>query len=350
LFESAADPHAEDGSRGAAGNGENDAFGEHLTNQAKTRGAHGGANGDFFLPRGGTREEEIRDVDARDHEDEADEREEDRGDGRQGIGGAGVGARDFFGEDADDLAVICFGELFGEARGDDLQAGLSLLDGDAGFEGGEDVEFACGARCEERVVVGGVVLHADGSVGVHFDDRVGAVKLLFGDADDGDVATVEADGAADDVGIASEALLPITVAEDDDVAGAWLIAFAGEDGATEEGLDAEHCEEVAGDFGDDGAVGATVGTDADQIEDEGGHVGEDGSLLVVEEVEIGGLVGLGRGGALHTDGDETVGVFDGERAEEEDVGEAEDGGVGADAESEGEDGDEGEAGALAEHA
>jgi hypothetical protein len=88
----------------------------------------------------------------------------------------------------------------------------------------------------------------------------------------------------------------------------------------------------------------------DEIEDEGGHVGEDRSLLVIEEVEIGGLVGLGGGGALNTDGHEAVGVFDGERTEEEDVGEGEDGGVGADAESEGEDGDEGEAGGLAQHA
>ena len=158
------------------------------------------------------------------------------------------------------------------------------------------------------------------------------------------------DGAADDVGIASEALLPITVAEDDDVASAWLIAFAGEDCTAEEGLDAEHCEEVAGDFGDDGAVGTTVGTDAHEIEDEGGHVGEDRSLLVIEEIEIGGLVGLRCGGALNTDGHEAVGVFDGERTEEEDVGEGEDGGVGADAQSEGEDGDEGEAGGLAQHA
>jgi len=234
--------------------------------------------------------------------------------------------------------------------GDDLKCDLRLFEGDSGLAAGQDVKFTLTTLREETGVAAGQVVHANGSISVHLDDGVGSVKLLFDDADDGDVLAVKADRAADNFGIAAKAFLPVTIAEDDNVASAGLIALTGEDEAADDGTNAQHCEEVARDFGDDGTVGATVGPDADEVESEGGHVGEDGCLLVVQEIEIGSLVWFGGGAALHTDDDEVVGVFDRERAEEEDVGETEDRSVGADAERQGEYGDEGEAGALAEHA
>jgi hypothetical protein len=48
--------------------------------------------------------------------------------------------------------------------------------------------------------------------------------------------------------------------------------------------------------------------------------------------------------------DEMLGILDGQRAKQDGVEQGEDGGVGADAEGEGEQGDEGEAGALEEAA
>ena len=101
-------------------------------------------------------------------------------------------------------------------------------------------------------------MHADGSVGVHFDDGIRAVEFLFGDSDDGDVVAVKADAAADDVGVAGEASLPIAVAKDDYVAGLGLIAFTGKDEASDGGANSKHRKEIAGDLGDDGAVGAAV--------------------------------------------------------------------------------------------
>jgi hypothetical protein len=54
--------------------------------------------------------------------------------------------------------------------------------------------------------------------------------------------------------------------------------------------------------------------------------------------------------AAHGEEDEFAGIFDREKAEEDLVEESEDGGVGADAEGQSEDGDGGEAGSTAEGA
>jgi hypothetical protein len=168
------------------------------------------------------------------------EHEKDSDHQRQRISGAGIRTGDAFGEYADDLTCVGLGKLVGEACSDDLKGDLSLSDGDAGLKSGEDVHIALGALGEESGIACGDVVHPDGSVGVHFDDGVRAVELLFGDADHGDVTAIEADRAAEDFGIAAEAFLPVAISQDHDVAGLGLIAFTGEDQTADGRANAKH--------------------------------------------------------------------------------------------------------------
>ena len=68
------------------------------------------------------------------------------------------------------------------------------------------------------------------------------------DADDGMRDAVEGDGCAEDVGVAAEARLPESVAEND-YGMAFGTAFIGREGAAERGAHAEHREKIWGDAG-----------------------------------------------------------------------------------------------------
>ncbi len=68
---------AEDEAEDAADEGEDDAFGQQLTDDACAARAHGGANGEFTLAAGGADKEKVGDVGAGDEQNEADGAEED---------------------------------------------------------------------------------------------------------------------------------------------------------------------------------------------------------------------------------------------------------------------------------
>ena len=168
-------------------------------------------------------------------------------------------------------------------------------------------------------------------------------------ADDRVAATVERDGAADDGGIAAEMRLPELVAEQNDGSGSGLF-FRWKKIAAENRVDANECEKIRRDSvaADIFGLGDTGKIEADVVDD--GHGGEGTALLApIEKIGIGnGNVADLFVGFAHED--ELRGVFERQRAEEDGVDDAEDGGIGADAESESEDGDGGEAGGFRERA
>ena len=161
------------------------------------------------------------------------------------------------------------------------------------------------------------------------------------DADDGSRPAVERELFVDDVLIAAEAALPEAVAEED--GGAGVAAFVvGSEVAAEDGLDAHDVEEVAGDLeGGDafGAGGGGEGGHAARVErhvSEGVRAGAPVAEVGVRDGEAAnGLVGVGG-----PEGDDAIAVAEWEGLEEDGVRDAEDGGVGADAEGDGQ-GDEG---------
>jgi hypothetical protein len=162
---------------------------------------------------------------------------------------------------------------------------------------------------------------------------------------------VESEGRPDGRGIGVEAVAPEGVGQDEDAAAAFLV-FRGKERAAEGGPGAEHGEEVRRSahaeedlrFAETGEIGPGRLGD--------GHVGERVDLLLpdAEIWEIGvedrrGLREL-RHDLVHEVELSRVGI--GERPEQGAVHDREDGRVGADAESERENGDGGESGALAQ--
>jgi hypothetical protein len=179
----------------------------------------------------------------------------------------------------------------------------------------------------------------------------GKVEVLGKDAYDLVGSARDLEGPSDDGGIAAEEGLPETVADDDDL----VVSFDGllrQEVAALSGLDAKDVEEVG--LGDDSADEAwVVFTEADA----GGSLAEDGEVsegsgLSSPEVCVAGTgadVGeesFEEADALPYD-DEAAAVAVGKGLEEDAVDDAEEGGGGSDAEGEGEDGGEGEAGRLA---
>ncbi len=157
------------------------------------------------------------------------------------------------------------------------------------------------------------------------------------------------DFAADDVGIAAEMVSPELVGKDDDVIFAGD-GFIGGEVAAEEGLFFDHFVEIAGRHeGALDAFGAFAGGDIEISVAGGAHGLEDGIFaLPFQEVAGGGDVAFT--GDFGPDDHELAGMRVGERGEQRGVDDAEDGGVGADAQGQSEDGDCGEAGIFAEKA
>ena len=172
------------------------------------------------------------------------------------------------------------------------------------------------------------------------------------DADDGPGAAIELHGASDDGGVGAEAPLPQTVAEDDDgVALRHFVLFRAEGSA--EGR--AHSQQVEVGLGDELRGDALGLIDAGERHGAGiecGH-GFEGAALgaPIEVIGIGCAAALDFG-ALHVAPEfhqaRRFGI--GQRAQNDGIDHAEDGGVGADAEGQRERGDDGEAGTLAQGA
>ncbi len=120
----------------AAHGGERDAFGEQSAEEALARGAKGGADGDFFLARGGASHQEVRDIGAGDEQDETDGAE------KQPEGGTHVAIEEIVFQrlDARGPAFIGFWVDFGDVGGDGGHVRIGLREGDAGFHACENDE------------------------------------------------------------------------------------------------------------------------------------------------------------------------------------------------------------------
>ena len=226
---------AEDEAEDAAGEREDDAFGEQLADDAGAAGAHGGADGEFTLAAGGADEEEIGDVGAGDEQDEADGSEEDEERGAR-VADDGVAERldaeAVFGSHA--VRVVA-----AELVGGEFELGVGLGEGNAGLEaaGGEKVVALVGAV--------GVDLEGEPDVGFGIGD-----EGFSEDADDGVGLVAEREGGADDVGVAAEFALPEAVADDDDFAAVRGVFLRREGAAEHDG----RAEEAEIGFGDVDAV------------------------------------------------------------------------------------------------
>ncbi len=172
---------------------------------------------------------------------------------------------------------------------------------------------------------------------------VAVTEEVFGsDADDGDRVAGEHDAGADERGVAVELRLPYGVADYGDGRCALAVIFGCEE-APGEGLHADDREVVAGDEADveclGGGVAFAARADGGGAGLHGGEAVDAGSFIAQSAVEV---VGEDAPVALQATVDaaldllaylvELLGVLDGHGAEDDLVGEGEDGGGGSDAE------------------
>ena len=242
----------------AAEEGEENAFGDHLANETEAAGADGEANGEFFAAAGAAGEGHGGEIEAGDGGDDGHER--------------GVEAEDFRAELAGDLhAGACSHEdyssgfvglgrgegiVFVEAAGDAVEGGFGGVDGDAGGEAHEELEGFQVAVVEHVVAElgsegGG---HGDGDEDLSGIAGESAVKFAGGDADDGGVLSVEADGLADDVRVGVEVAAPVAIADDHGWDAAGFVEVGAEEAAALR-LHAEDGEIIRGDELSVNAVG-----------------------------------------------------------------------------------------------
>ena len=337
LFQQVESPDREQNSENSGDPGGQDALGEKLEDDASAGRAERGADGDFFSPRGETGEQKIRDIRASDEQHAADggeQREQHRP----------LRADQIFMERDHAHAGLCV-HLVG-IRGlvapvDDVQLFVGLRAGHAGFHPAEDREVAR-AALDDIGRQSFLLEHAR-------QPDVGLVKRKFDrrrrDADDRERCPVQRDRLAEDTLVAAETFLPEGMAQHRDVRTARAIVIGGE-GAAEERLDAERAEEI---FGDANALEIFRIAPAGEGESGERLRGELGETLLL--IAPGGVARPGNIRAIEAAfGERTPGAHEllrlriGERTQEERVDGGEENGVGANAEGQRDDGENGEAG------
>ena len=313
-------PEGDDQSDGAAEQTEHAGFQQAAVDQMAWRSAECQAHGGLMAATGETREHEVGKVGTRGEQQEAD------GGGQHQVKGADF-AGDVFAQrrrKGADVGVAV-GVFALEPGGDGLEIGVGLGEGDAGLEATGDEKVVAMAAFQGFGVVEGaernpkcIGLSGNGEGGRH-------------DADHGVGRAAELHGAADDVWVLREAALPETVAEHDGLGGAGeVFAFGPEaagGGLCLQCAEEAGCDESAGDLLGIAGAGeehAAVFVEADFLKRAvlGAPVGVVGHRhrTVVHPEEVG----------LFPDGDEAVGLGEGQRAQQGGIDHAEDRGIGPD--------------------
>ena len=147
-------------------------------------------------------------------------------------------------------------------------------------------------------VLGGEAVHAEGQKDVGDSSLFGSSEIARADADDFEGLVADVERAAEDVGIAAEAVIPIVPGEDRIGTDTGAAVIGGGEQAAERGLKAEEREHVAGDINDVGLLHVVVGGPGD-VRAVGVADGDEVGLVldgIAHEVEVrrGPVVVLGR--------------------------------------------------------
>jgi hypothetical protein len=156
----------------------------------------------------------------------------------------------------------------------------------------------------------------------------------------------------DNVAIGGKAPPPERITQQDSLVVAWLALF-GQKGAPELGLDTEQREEGGRDQGRFYADRYSIGSDVEAGSVDRGDFGE--AVVAAEVLELGGrnpvmVVGDANAGETHPELNQLAGIWIGQRLKNDSVHDTENGGVGANAQSQGEYRDQGETRSAAENA
>lgn len=225
--------------------------------------------------------------------------------------------------------MIGVGECLFQPRSDERHVGVSLLNRDPGLQPADGVERVAStvAQAPARHIQRGPQLRLKGEAEAgrhHTNDRV--------------LARVQLQRLPHGFRVSSEAALPEGVAEDHDVILARLV-LARRPGSAQDRIHAEQGEEIGFRRDAPDMVGLPLAAEVHLARPkEQGHVGKRAVLrFPVDEIRPGEGILAGRGlGFVKPDQAVRIGI--GERAQQDGIDDAEDGGVGPNAGGQGQDG------------
>ena len=212
---------------------EEQVFCEELANDARAGGAESGTDGEFAEASGAAHERKVGDIGAGDEEKKTDGGEQHPKRTPNDFGGIFQHGNDVGAPVSVEVGASLRGEV-----GDAKHVLLSLGDGDAGFEAGNDCEVA-----STFPIVGAIDSHWGPNFGLHFRKR----ETLGHDADDFAGHTVDVDLLADEGTVVTELAVPEFVAENDAAVLAGN-AVRGSKNASKKGRDPKGREELRGDM------------------------------------------------------------------------------------------------------
>ena len=325
-------------SDGSARTGEKRALREKLADHAPLARPQRRANGELARPADGAREQEVRDVRARDQQQKTD-----RGEQHQQEGPHIADDVLFHGHERDPEILV--GHRIGrrEIAGDGVHLGLRLRESHARFQAADCVR----ADVDGAIAKRDVVPPADGGVDVPLRSIEREVR---GDhPHHGIWRAVEHDHTPQHGGGRPEPALPEPAAEQDGRSSAEPVVGSAEVAADDRRL-AERAEEIRGDHGTAEALRLVRAGEVVVLIAVDGHRRERlRHALPVEEIQVADRPFV-ESRRVVVDGGELAGVGIGERVEQHAVDDGEERGVRADAEREGEHGGRREAGRLEQHA
>ena len=315
-------PERDHGAGRAAGRGQRQAFNQQLAHDADPARAERGADRHLAAARGAARQQQVGDVGARDQQHgrhRAEQRDQ----------GGPVVLDQHILEWPDDDPVHAVARVRGvDAGGDGGQLGLRRRQRDAGTQPADRLQ-------ERRAALIGPLRREARGQHRHPDLRrvlgvEGKLEARRHDADDDDRIAVEQRRLADDRRVAPEGARPQRLGDHRRPLGAVRVV-AGFERAAGDRRHAQQREDVGRDDGHRNRRRLAVAGQRDGGRRVPGDVLHGAGLRApVEDVEVGAVVGLVADGGV--DGDEARRVGEGQRLQQHAVDDAEDRGVGADAE------------------
>jgi hypothetical protein len=329
---------------------EREAFDEQLPHDPQAPRAQGQADGDLLAAARAACEQHVREVQARDEQHDARHGQQEHRGGRDFGIVLRVRARAEAAERTclDGVRAVLGGIRFGELRRERCEPRGGGFGRHPWLQAARHHQAVVGAVVEpcltarEKRLVLGRLVHAQGQPDLGPEDRHRAGEPARGDAHDTEIAAVQTECAADEIGRKTR-LAPVLVRHNRHRVGPRPL-FLGPERAPLRQRCAEGGKEVGGDEHREDAARLGALGEAHHREVHREHAVEDVAAAPdVHEVRIRERSPPALLGGAPVDADERAAVGAGDRLQQQRVHEREDGGVGADAEREHEHGGGGEA-------
>ena len=242
------------------GQGQHQAFGQHLADEARSAGAQRGADRHFAFANGGADQKKIGHVHARQQQHQPGQQQDKPANQRSGVGQETERDRPRHGFrcHAHRDAFFRFGMLLLQAARHHIKGALGFAGGDTRLETPQHGERPPGTVGEDLARKFGHIQNVKTEIAVHVGSCVGSVEALWSDADHPGRLAVDSDLPADDPEVAAKTLLPVGMRQNTQQLGPRLLAFPRRQETTGCGLQSQAGEEIPGDGAKDELRGFAI--------------------------------------------------------------------------------------------